>query len=421
MSDFFYENSVVRLRLTRLCPKLFLWLIFLLVLGCSSYPQKVSKAQNYLSQGLAQKAALSLKERAAEEGKDQVAFMLEYGLALHEAGEYEKSNDVFMKLDRLADYKDYVSLGRQAGSFLLNQSIIQYKSEKFENILINTYLALNFALLGNFDGALVECRRMNDKIHKMTRDGENPVKNFYALYLSGILWEAEENWDSSYISYLKAYEIKKNFSLLKKDLIRLAWKAQRLKDLKKWQKKFPDVQLSQIQEEEKMGGELVFIYQQGWIPKKEPMPIYYNFPQLVPRPSVWTSAALDLGQTSCCQTEVIYHVGGEAIRTLKADYGYLVAKNVLSFATKRVVADKLRKKNRFWGNVTDVFFYMIDQPDLRQWSTLLNTLQLSRTYLKSGVHKIKMYALGRDQRKWIGEKTLRIEKGKKVFLTTRTF
>ena len=80
----------------------------------------------------------------------------------------------------LAEVKDYISLGRQAGSLFLSESLIQYKSERFENLLINAYLALNFTLQGDFENALVECRRIDEKAYKQKLENEDSRKRSLA-------------------------------------------------------------------------------------------------------------------------------------------------------------------------------------------------------------------------------------------------
>ncbi|MCB0379549.1 MAG: hypothetical protein KDD33_13740, partial [Bdellovibrionales bacterium] len=185
------------------------------------------QARQKMADGEPLAAAEMIEAKTKEEGKDQVLYLLDYGLALHQAKDYPQSNKTFIAADHLAEVKDYISVSRQAGSLLLNEGLLQYKTERFENILINAYLALNFTLQNNFEDALVECRRMDEKIYKMKYENEDLRKNFYARYLSAMIWEAQKNWDSAYIDYLNAYNINPNLQQLSIDLIRSAWRARR--------------------------------------------------------------------------------------------------------------------------------------------------------------------------------------------------
>lgn len=395
-------------------------LVFL-VLGCATYQNKVYEARNQLESGSASEAASLLAERASEEGKDQLLYMLDYGIALHEAGDLEKSNDIFIEADRLAEVKDYTSISREMGSLFLSEALIQYKSERFENLLINAYLALNFTLLGNYESALVECRRIDSKLYKMKLDNEDQRKSYYARYLSAMIWEQQKNWDSAYIEYKKAYGINSGLKYLGKDLIRAAWRARRYGDLKKWQSEFPQYKLAEVKKETQEMGELVFIYQQGWIPRKRPRPGNHRFPHLVPEYSGFTQAVIEVNGKKQPPTAMLYNVGQEAIRTLNADYDYLVAKKLIGIVAKEVVADQIRQKNELLGAVAAIAMHASDQADLRQWSTLPDSFQISKMALPPGEHQIRLLAQGSSGETELWDGKIEIKKGKKTFVTDRSF
>lgn len=379
------------------------------------------EARKLLADGQPQSAAAVLESKAQEEGKDQVLYMLDYALVLHQAGDLKKSNDTFIAVDRLAEVKDYVSLSRQAGSLFLSEALVQYKSDRYENILINAYLALNFTLEGKFEEALVECRRLDEKIYQQKLDNEDPRKSFYARYLSAMIWEAEKNWDSAYIDYKNAYDIDASPSYLAQDLIRAAWRARRDDDLKKWLKKYPQLSLPIIQKQALQEGELVFIYQQGFIPRKYPRPENFRFPYLVRQPAGFTSARLEIDGKKHEPTQMLYRIGDEAMNTLDKDFKYLVAKKILGVVAKEVVADQVRQKNEVLGAIAAIALHAADQADLRQWSTLPDSLQLSRISLSQGKHNVVVWANGPagEVELWRGE--IDIQKGKKTFITKRTF
>ncbi len=397
------------------------FLIFFFIGGCASYQSQVADARRHLSDGQPQTAAEILEAKAQEEGKDQVLYMLDYSLSLHEAGDIKKSKDTLIAVDRLAEVKDYVSLSRQAGSLFLSEGLIQYKSERFENILINAYLALNFTLLGNFESALVECRRLDEKLYKLKLENEDTKKSFYARYLSAMIWEAEKNWDSTYIDYHNAYKIDSSREYLKKDLIRAAWRARRNDDLSKWQKKFPQYKLSDIKKEAAQTGELVFIYQQGWIPRKYPRPENFRFPYMVRQSAGFTSARLEINGQKQEPTEMLFSVGDEAIQTLNNDFKYLVAKKIIGVIAKEVVADQIRQKNEALGALAAIAMHAADQADLRQWSTLPDSFQLSKINLKPGEHDVVVKVMGPAGETQIWQGKVTIKAGQKTFLTKRTF
>jgi uncharacterized protein len=401
--------------------KYFPLFLILLFIGCASYQNKVEKARSLIADGDPKGASEILSTMSNQEGKDQVLYMLDYALALHEAGEYKKSIDTLIEVDRLAESKDYISLSRQAGSLFLNESMIQYKSERFENLLINAYLALNFTLLGDYENALVECRRLDEKLYKQKLDNEDNRKNYYARYLSAMIWEAEKNWDSSYIDYNNAYKINPNHEYLKKDLIRAAWKARRPEELQKWEKMFPSYKLADIKKESVNNGEVIFIYQQGWIPRKYPRPENFRFPHLVRQASGFRQAIVEVDGKRQKPTEMLYEVGNEAIRTLDNDFNYLVAKKIIGVVAKEVMASQIRQKNELLGAIASIAMHAADQADVRQWSTLPDTFQITKLSLPPGKHKLIFFARGPAGESKIGESEVDVKKEKKIFLTERTF
>ncbi|MCB0377367.1 MAG: hypothetical protein KDD33_02655, partial [Bdellovibrionales bacterium] len=195
----------------------------------------------------------------------------------------------------------------------------------------------------------------------------------------------------------------------------------RYDELKKWQKQFPSVSLNTIKKEVKTKGELVFIFQQGWIPKKRPRPENFRFPYLVPQYSGIKTAKVMVGTKLYPSTELLYDVGSEAIRTLDADYAYLVAKKVLGVIAKEVVADQIRQKNEGLGAIAAIVMHAADQADLRQWGTLPDTFQLSRIHLPPGEHEISLMGFGPvgEVKMWTGK--VNIKAGKKTFITHRSF
>ena len=86
--------------------------------------------------------------------------------------------------------------------------MIPYKGDDFEKVMINAMLAINFLSLGDMEGALVETRRLNEKLEHYRIDGKKPYKQSeLALYLSAMIWEADGKWDDAYIDFVKAYKV----------------------------------------------------------------------------------------------------------------------------------------------------------------------------------------------------------------------
>ncbi len=390
--------------------------------GCASYQSKVQDARRALVQNDFPKALAELKPLAENENDDQLVYLLDYAVALQLAGNLKESNQAFLKADRLAELVDYQSISRFAGSLALNEEMVQYKGDTFERMFINAYLAMNFLEMGKLDDALVEARRINEKYLKYRAEEKKEFElNFFGKYLSAIIWEANRSYDDAYIAYSEAYKIDPDISSLREDLIRSAKLAQRADEYTKWKKKFPEVQ-EQAAWYDRSQGELVIIFQQGWGPRKIPSQGEYRFPALVPTFSTTRKARLYLGSNSYLSSEV-YDVQQAAIETLKEDQGILLAKRISGIAAKAVLADQVRQKNQALGDLTWLVLNLADRADVRQWSTLPQSIQTIRVPLKPGKYLFSLEGLmssGMPSGENFQGKEVEIQPGRKTFIVWRS-
>src|SRR5262249_31158901 len=154
----------------------FVVVVAALASGCGNYTSTTRQAREEFYAGKYTEAAKSLEKGAHEDSLDQLLYLFDRATALHEAGDYEESIKDFALADKLAEIKDYTSISREAATLVTNDKIIQYKGEDFENFLISQYLALNYLYLHKYEDALVECRRVNHKLHLMIEQGKRKYK-----------------------------------------------------------------------------------------------------------------------------------------------------------------------------------------------------------------------------------------------------
>lgn len=405
-------------RLTPVVGLFFTWQI----LGCATYQNKVTEAREALVRRDFKKALADLEPLAVKENDDQLVYLLDYGVALQIAGNLKESNKVFLQADRLSELVDYQSVSRIAGSLALNEEMVQYKGDTFEKIFINAFLAMNFLELGQLDDALVEARRINEKYLKYRADEKKTFElNSFSKYLSALTWEANRSYDDAYIAYNETYKIDPTIPTLREDLIRSAKLARRQDAYLSWKKQFPEVK-EDPSWYDKSRGELVIIYQQGWGPRKAPSSGEYRFPMLVPVYSETQKVRLTLSDLSYISREV-YDVEKAAIDTLKDDQGILVAKRLGGIATKAVLSDQLRQKNELLGNLAWIALNVADRADVRQWSTLPQTIQIIRVPLAPGKYDLKLEGLNAEG-VLTGEdlmaRSVEIKAGQKKFVVWRS-
>lgn len=394
--------------------------VLIVLTGCATYQHKTHEFRTTLKNGDPSAAAEKLKVKAYTEGDDQVVYLLEYATAQQLAGNYEESTKAFLKAEELTDIKDYHSISRLTGSLLLNQGMVQYKGDDFEKVLINAMLAINFLSQKKFDSALVETRKLNDKLYKFRFEGKkNYEQNPFAFYLSALIWENDRNWDSAYIDFKKAYELNPNIPYLKEDLIRAAQNARRTEDLQKWKKEFAGVKPADLREL----GEIVLIYQQGWGPVKRPNPSFARIPKLYRTFSETASARLELENGGSELSQMISDVSDVAIKTLDDQYAGLIASRAAGIVAKEVVADQIRQKNELLGAVAWIGMHVADQADLRQWISLPSSFQIAKMRLKPGTYRVRAVGLNLsgaptgEQGEWV---EVKVDKRKKTFVNWRS-
>lgn len=398
-------------------------LLSFFIFGCATYQSKTAHAKSSLINGKYTEAIDDLKPLAYKEDGDQLVYLLDYATTLQIAGNYQESISAFLKADRLADMADYHSLGRQAGSLLLNQEMVQYKGDTFEKIFINAYLAMNYLQRGLVDDALVEARRINEKYIRYRQEEKKDFElNSFSKYLSALIWESSKNYDDAYIAYAEAFEIDPSLSNLKSDLIRTAKLAKRYDAYKEWRRKFPEI-IEDKNWNDKSLGELILIYQQGWGPKKIPAPGEYRLPTLMPVESETKSARLIINNQDSVSTSLIYNVQDAAIKTLQDDYDSLIAKRMAGIAAKAVASDQIRQKNQLLGDLTYIALTISDRADLRQWSTLPQSIQIARISLPPGRYKYQIEGInnvGVISQEAKSEDQIEIKAGQKKFIIWRS-
>lgn len=373
-------------------------ILFLLV-ACASYQTKLDEPRQMLKAGRFTEGIEKLKALAEKPSDDQLVYLMELGSAYQMAGRYKESNKIFLEADRLTEQVDYHSVSNIAMATLTSEDMIQYKGDSFEKLFINANLALNFSMMGELDSALVEARRINEKITKFRLDGRPDYeKNAFADYFSGLIWEADQKFDDAYISFETAYKLDATNPYLPADLIRSAKKARRDDTYRKWKKEFPDV-VENPDWYDKNKGEIVVVILQGWGPRKQPAPENARIPRLYPVYSMTQAVKAELipsttkTQSDSQVSKPVYNVERVAIQTLDADYGWLIARRVGSFVAKEVMADQIRQKNELLGLVAWLGMHLSDRADLRQWSLLPQTVQLARFWVPPGNYKLKLQGL----------------------------
>jgi hypothetical protein len=401
------------------------------LVGCASSRMGDTKSDEMFRAGDYDGAAERLRKGLEDEGRDGrdgLLYLLDLGLALHSAGKYEESTKAFREADQLAEIKDYTSLSTEAATLLTSDQIKQYRGEDFENVLINVYLAMNYALVGKREDALVEARRVNRKLYMMTTEGKRKYKqNAFARYLSAILYEADKNWNDAYVDYKLTADLLPTFPGIGRDLWAMAWKMKSREDLEKWKTKYrlteEDFEEAKKRVSSQRPAEVVVLFENGISPKKAPHPGFHSVPKFNPRFNPVTSGEVSVsgegGTIAKGRTHVLMNIESVAIENLDEKWGGLLAKKIGGIVAKEAVGNVIDSKtgNSGLGTLVKLALYVSDQADTRSWNLLPRDLQIARFPVTAGTYTVQVQPVGATAA--LPPRTIQVKPGEKVFVNFR--
>ncbi|MDR1862999.1 MAG: hypothetical protein LBQ67_03665 [Treponema sp.] len=96
--------------------------------------------------------------------REAVLFHLDQGMIGHYAGFWEESSRDLETGERLIEDAFTKSLSQAIASYIVNDTVKDYPGEDYEDLYINVFNSLNYYHRGDLEGALVEIRRLNEKL-----------------------------------------------------------------------------------------------------------------------------------------------------------------------------------------------------------------------------------------------------------------
>ena len=444
--------------------------------GCASYTNRALPVRDPLSRGDLEAAEAFLVEE--KPGGDGLPYLMELGLVLRYQGEYERSNAAFDSAELLVDELFTKSISRELAAFLTSDETIAYDGEMWERALIHYYRALNYIDLGSYEGALVECRKLNQKLAvyaDATDEGTTYRTDAFAQYLTAILYEVGgetgDAWvslrlaDKAYQHYETAYGVPSPESL-QRDLIRLARQQGFRDDEERLRARFPDTETPDTSELLDRG-EIVLFWEEGFIPakiqKEATIPIlesadhdhpndrhvwamslreqYYHphpyeetelkyllrfalpaYPSPLPgeRPGWCDLTAGDV----TVRSELVEDLAAIARRGLDDRMGNIVLRAIVrALAKYSLSAAAENNSGDVAGTIVNLFTAAAEKADTRSWITLPKTIQIARLLVEPGVHDVELDLYDADGNlvDSLEFPAVRVDAGEVRFLSHRTF
>ncbi|GAB4228993.1 MAG: hypothetical protein Tsb0034_00450 [Ekhidna sp.] len=424
-------------------------ILLLLVAGCASFYELNYEFNKNFEQGNIKEAASVLDQnKKAAKSKTRFLYYANQGVVEHLLGNYEESNNWLEQAYLFGEdyHTNYLNF---AASYFLNPNLIVYPGEDHEHLMLLYYKILNFLKMENYEAALVECRRLNQRLYELGDKyiSENKYQRDAFIHnLMGIVYDASGDYNNAFIAYRNAHEIyegdyKKMFGVaapeqLKRDLIRTAVLAGFPEDADSYQEQFEMTYEPSTSE----GGELVFFWHNGLGPVKDEwslnfvvvdggggqvffeneemglnFPFFYDsndsdngasvtdlkglrvaFPKYVERIPYFNQAELAVN-SRYFPLEKAEDINAIAFKTLNERMLEELGKGLLRVAIKKAVEKQVRKENETLGFLVGAINFASEKADTRNWQTIPHSIYYTRVPLKEGANEMVLYTKGRSE------------------------
>ena len=223
--------------------------------------------------------AILAKAEKAYGSKSEVLYLMDMGMIEHVASLYNESNQSLSKAEALTEDLYTVRIHTEVEAFLTSDNVLPYEGEDFEKVLLNVFMALNYVRLGLWDDALVEARKVDQKLTVLNDRNQGRTtysKDALARYLSGILYEATGDRSNAFVAYRLAFDAFEQYrkaygastpDLLRQDLLRLSEALGLTQEHEEYKQAFPGITWQPEASTQDMG-EIVFITYAGHAPIK---------------------------------------------------------------------------------------------------------------------------------------------------------
>ncbi|MBU4483937.1 hypothetical protein KKA47_00785 [bacterium] len=377
--------------------------IFFVTSCASTYQSRAKPAREAFNSGDYDKA-VEIIEKIKPAPRDKLLHLLDKGMILHGAGKYKESNQTLTEAEDLWKNLSIKSVSKETGATLWSEEGVDYAGDKYERVMIPTIRMLNYVALGDWDGALIEVRRIRytvEKVYGSTRDFDNA----FALYFSAVVWETLGHINDALIDYKQlgkhgkqvpyyAHDIKTTSSRLGladklPEKGNMAWDAS---------KKYRDDR-----------AQILVVIESGEAPYyvAESVTTGYftiSVPTVRSKPIPVQSVMVKIDGKEVGQTYPFYNIAEDILGALKERQKRTFVRKMIKLSTQTglyVAGNELMKKDDTKSELaglalTALSFSMsvAEKADERSWRTLPGMFQLGRFYVSQGTHEIELIPQG---------------------------
>ncbi|MCW8852923.1 MAG: hypothetical protein OQK44_09680 [Gammaproteobacteria bacterium] len=390
-----------------LCLKVSLLLTLgALIQSCASYGSHATTMRDGLLIGHPELSLAIAEEK--DKDMEEVVSSLDKGMLRRINNNFTGSNEALEVAKQEIEKLYGFSVTENLASVTINETMRGYEGDRYEQLLLHAYMAMNYIQLGQLDSARVEMLQANVK---MMEWGDEPDEDAFLRYLEGIIYESLGEDDSALISYRKAYTIYKDKGgeqypvmpeLIKKDLLRmLAWQGL-WSEYKTYKKEINMPDFKPVKDSNKFG-ELVVILNNGLAPIRNEKALYIFSPEVQqnlrvafpaydqPKQNLYLSQIIVDGKQFPLET--VEDVDMLARYSLEQDMPGIMARATARAVVKYNSQKTASDNSSIAGLLMTVTNLVTERADTRSWTTLPQEIQLQRVLLPVGEHTIQIQFL----------------------------
>lgn len=390
-----------RRRLGRAC----LLAAMLLQAGCAIYGHQLRSVDNALQAGNSQ-AALAQLEALGRSQRNEVLYLVNKGTLLHMQGDIRGSIAALEAAKPLMEFQEATSVSETIEQFSVVEGSSSYQPRAFERLNLHVLQALNFLEIDDLDAARVEALQITVLMNRLY-DGAAPHGgDAFPRYLSGVIFELNREPDAALVAYRKALEAYAGSASaigipndLRRRMLLLTRELGLDAEFEQLRERFPDTLLPERRP--RPGDELIVVVSTGLVPRKIEISqvhqdittgkIYrLSLPDLVSRNSRISQVVARLPDGGEIAADQVADLEGPARATLDAELPGLIARAVARNLVKNRVANEAGEESQGLELFVNFVSAVVENADLRSWSTLPAKRYLMRVPLEPGTQSVAL-------------------------------
>ena len=387
----------------RISLKILIAFLALYLGGCATYTEQATSMRDNLLIGRADLARVTAEKE--DENKEDVLACLNKGMLRRMTNDFTGSNEIFEIAKQHMEALYGISVTDVAGSVTINDAIRDYKGDRYEQVLLHAYMAMNYLQLGEYDSARVEILQADVK---MMEWGEEPDEDPYIRYFAGMIYEALGEEDQALVSYRKArniYVATRNEQgievplMLKRDLLRVLASQGLWDEYRQLKSEFGMANYKP----RKLGanfGELIVVLNNGLAPIRTESSIMtfaaevqnnvrVAFPLYETEPGVLNSARLSISGKHF-PLETVENIDSLARQALDDEMPMIMTRAIARAVIKYETQKQAQEQHALAGFLMTVTNLATERADTRSWTTLPQQIEMVRVMLPTGQQQVSI-------------------------------